>query len=47
MEVEKENIVAKQDIASLRAALEQERKKVKYKLCMMGLTSKVHVYPAG
>jgi hypothetical protein len=28
--VDKENIVAKQDVASLRAALEQERKKVKY-----------------
>ena len=41
IEVEKENIIAKQDVVSLRTALEQERKKVKYMLCIMRLTQKL------
>ena len=44
--MEKETIVTEQD-GSLRAALEQEWKKVKYILGIMGLTSKVHIYPVG
>lgn len=35
-----------QDVSS-QAALEKELKKVKYILGIMGLTSKVHIYPVG
>jgi hypothetical protein len=41
--VEKESIVAQQDVIGLRATLEQERKKVKYILCILRLTSKFTV----
>ena len=47
IEVERENVIAEQDVISLRAALEQERKKVKYIFSIMRLTLIVHGYSAG